>query len=204
MNTSRSHRLKAIVAGAALAAVGLAAPAQATEYHRTVWDIGTNGGRSCSHGLNGVPQGAVGTGGNQRIIYSETSIGCNYGWSGLATSLTANLYLENDYVTEANVDGWHVGLGNNALQGTSKATGDYTHVETWSRHDNLPMRYGVTAWTTYLLPLAGTEDFTSYPRTSEYSCSAYSRLHDNGTWHYSGLSCSGEGYFTAGVAPYYD
>jgi hypothetical protein len=197
MFESTSHRLKALLAGCAGALALIAAfagGAQATEYHSDVWDITTNQGHACAHGLNGVPQGTVSF--TERNIYTETSVGCNY----TAPTLYANLYLYSDYGTEVDADGWHLGYGTSHYNGTSSAVGDYTHVEAWNRELNIPTRFQVAAWTTYQLPTSGTEDFTSWPTSSAYDCSAYWRLHNglNG-WHLSGLTCNGQGIFTTGV-----
>jgi hypothetical protein len=184
-----------------VAVLATAGGAGATEYHQTANDITTNQGRTCGHGVNGAPRGAVSS--YLRDIYTENGVSCGYGSSGQPSTLYANLYLYSDYGTEANVDGWHVGYGASHYNGTSSTIGDYTHVEAWNREYNIPTRYEVQAWDTFKLPTSGTEDFTSYPNSSAYSCSAYYRLHDglNG-WHLSGLTCYGDGVFTAGVAPY--
>jgi hypothetical protein len=205
MTTGRSHpRPRAIVAsclGAALAAMALAGGAQATEYHQTANDITTNQGRTCGHGLNGAPRGAVST--YLRDIYTENGVSCGYGSSGQPSELYVNLYLDSDYGTEVQADGLHVGYGPSNYVGGSSTIGDYTHVEGSVREYNVPTRYEVYAYDTFRLPTSGTEDFTSYPKSGAYSCSGYYRLHDglNG-WHLSGLSCFGDGIFTAGVAPY--
>lgn len=205
MSASTTHNRRRAAIGAAVAALiatlGLAGTARATEYHRSVWDITTNQGRSCAHGLNGAPGGAVSF--YLRDVYTETSIGCNYGSSGVPTGLWTNLYLDYDYGTEVEADGWHLGYGGEFYTGSSSAFSDYNHVEAWNRVYNVPTRFQVFAWTTYKLPTSVPEDFTSWPNSSEYGCSAYWRLHDGLIgWHLSGLSCTGEGIFTTGVAPY--
>jgi hypothetical protein len=96
-------------------------------------------------------------------------------------------------------------VGDSFYNGSSSAFSDYNHVEAWNRVYNIPTRFAVDAWTTYKLPTSQPEDFTSWPRTTEYGCSAYSRLHEGLLgWHLSGLTCNGEGIFTTGVAPYLD
>lgn len=198
------NRRRATLAGALgmlLVSLSLAASAQATEYHRSVWDITTNMGRSCAHGLNGAPGGAVSF--YLRDVYTETSIGCNYGSAGIPTGLWTNLYLYSDYGTEVEADGWHLGYGDYFYNGSSSAFSDYNHVEAWNRVYNIPTRFDVNAWTTYKLPTSQPEDFTSWPNPPDYHCSAYWRLHDGLVgWHLSGLTCSGDGIFTTGVAPY--
>jgi hypothetical protein len=200
---TRRKRLLAVGSGAILALAALAGSAGATEYHHFAWDIQTNQGRACGHGLNGTPREAVGL--YQRDIESETSVICYTNPAGQSAHMWANLYLDYDYGTQVDAAGWQLGVGGEFYVGSSSVWGDSTNVLGRSRVYNVPTRFAAVPWTTYELPTASTEDFSSWPSSKEYHCQAYWRLHDglNG-WHLSGLTCFGEGVFTTGVAPYYN
>jgi hypothetical protein len=186
-------RVRALLAACVAAlALGVPSVAQAGGYYHTAWDIGTNYGRTCAHGLNGTANPMTVATAPNVIVDSEATVACNLGGSGQAAEIYASLYLEWNYVTQ--VSG--LGVGESHSNGSCGVLGQWCGVHAQNRHPAIPAKYKLTGWWTYLLPTTGVEEFGTFPRSSEADCNPYWRLHDalNG-WHLSGLTCFGTGAF---------
>lgn len=191
MSTARQKLRRAAVV-TALIVIGVVAAmpasASASTYNHGAWNIQTSTGRDCGHGTEGVPQPGLGL---TRVIWTGTSVHCDSGPGGLP-KMTASHYLFYKYGDE--VAG--TGVGGSYYNGSCSVTGTYCLSDYWREVLNVPTRLEVVPWNSYVLPTTGTEAFTGYPTYPQYKCTAYSRLHDNlNGWHYSGLTCMGEGVF---------